>query len=334
MRLIDADVIIEELEKVYEYYMAEIKDANEHPDNYTSKFIPSTAGRIDGIADAEIVIADAPTIEPDGDLISRKEVLETIIIAGECEPDLGYTHLHDVIEALPSATSQSLTKPNKSCEDDLISREDAVALVIKAIHGTDNKEIKEYLFDGLRKQMWSLPSAESTGAMDEAIQKYIKDGYMQPIGEDLISRQDAIKAVESKWYVYENKHLNDYEQGWNDACGYVKDDILEQLPSASNTNQHVQHVGCVDLISRQDAIDAFRDVLDSDFPYISEETPRERIESIPSAPDSRQRGWWIEYGDNYGHSSYFCSRCGTQEYEPSGFCPNCGARMYKGGDDE
>lgn len=43
---------------------------------------------------------------------------------------------------------------------DMIYRDDAIALVIKAIHGTDNKEIQNYLFDGLRKQMWSLPSAE------------------------------------------------------------------------------------------------------------------------------------------------------------------------------
>ena len=43
---------------------------------------------------------------------------------------------------------------------DTIYRDDAVALVIKAIHGTDNKEIQNYLFSGLRKQMWSLPSAE------------------------------------------------------------------------------------------------------------------------------------------------------------------------------
>jgi hypothetical protein len=62
VRLIDADALIKELEKVYEYHMAEIKDANEHPDNYTSKFLPATAGAIDGLVDAEIVIADAPTI--------------------------------------------------------------------------------------------------------------------------------------------------------------------------------------------------------------------------------------------------------------------------------
>lgn len=78
MRLIDADALIKELEKVYEYHMAEVKYANEHPEKYTSKFIPATAGRIDGIADAEIVIADAPTIETDGDLISRQDAIDAI----------------------------------------------------------------------------------------------------------------------------------------------------------------------------------------------------------------------------------------------------------------
>ena len=43
-------------------------------------------------------------VEPSGDLISREEVLRAIITAGEAEPDLGYTHLHKVIESLPSAT--------------------------------------------------------------------------------------------------------------------------------------------------------------------------------------------------------------------------------------
>ena len=42
-----------------------------------------------------------------------------------------------------------------------------------------------------------------------------------------------------------------------------------------------------DTISRQDTIDAFSDVLDSDFPGVSEETPRERIESIPSAEQKK-----------------------------------------------
>ena len=37
------------------------------------------------------------------DCIYREEVLRAIITAGEVEPDLGYTHLHKVIENLPSA---------------------------------------------------------------------------------------------------------------------------------------------------------------------------------------------------------------------------------------
>ena len=51
-------------------------------------------------------------------------------------------------------------QPEIKTDGDTISRQDAVALVNRAIRGTDNKEIQEYLFDGLRKDMWSLPSAE------------------------------------------------------------------------------------------------------------------------------------------------------------------------------
>lgn len=52
------------------------------------------------------------------------------------------------------------------------------------------------------------------------------------------------------------------------------------------------------------------------------------LNGTPLPNDSEQaEGEWIEESDNYGHSSYFCSRCGTQEGKPSGFCPNCRARM-------
>ena len=48
----------------------------------------------------------------------------------------------------------------KGEDGDLISRGEAVALVNRAIRGIDDKDAQEYLFDGLRKQMWALPSAE------------------------------------------------------------------------------------------------------------------------------------------------------------------------------
>jgi rubrerythrin len=51
---------------------------------------------------------------------------------------------------------------------------------------------------------------------------------------------------------------------------------------------------------------------------------REKVRALPSVEN---KGEWIEESDNYGHSSYFCSRCGTQEGKPSDICPNCRARM-------
>lgn len=45
---------------------------------------------------------ETPTNTPT-DLIGRQDVLNMIIVAGECEPDLGYTHLHKVVENIPSA---------------------------------------------------------------------------------------------------------------------------------------------------------------------------------------------------------------------------------------
>lgn len=44
---------------------------------------------------------------PTNNCISREEVLRAIITAGEVEPDLGYTHLHKVIENLPFVQSET-----------------------------------------------------------------------------------------------------------------------------------------------------------------------------------------------------------------------------------
>lgn len=146
------------------------------------------------------------------DLISREEALRAIITAGEVEPDLGYTHLHKVIEnlpsakasqnlaepikvlkgsdlisrrdaieccsclhpedcwaeikALPSATSQNLAKPHKTCEDDLIRRQDAIKPFCIAPDGTRIPEVDcdnfpvEFSVEFIKKHLLSLPSAE------------------------------------------------------------------------------------------------------------------------------------------------------------------------------
>lgn len=53
-----------------------------------------------GVIDA---VPNAKEHIKNGDLIQRQDVLNMIIVAGECEPDLGYTHLHKVVENIPSA---------------------------------------------------------------------------------------------------------------------------------------------------------------------------------------------------------------------------------------
>lgn len=101
---------------------------------------------------------------------------------------------------------------------DIIYRDDAVALVIKAIHGTDNKEIQNYLLDGLRKQMWSLPSIESS-------QDWI------PITESEPNTADHV-LVTYKWDDddYETSELdywvNKYEaEHGNERCKFFHDHI-------------------------------------------------------------------------------------------------------------
>lgn len=53
-----------------------------------------------GVIDA---VPNAKEHIKNGDLIRRKDVLNMIIVADECEQDLGYTHLHKVVENIPSA---------------------------------------------------------------------------------------------------------------------------------------------------------------------------------------------------------------------------------------
>jgi len=110
-----------------------------------------------------------------------------------------------------------------------------------------------------------------------------------------------------------------------------------------------------DLISRQDALKPFCIAPDGtripevdcdNFPVeFSVEFIKKHLLSLPSAPDSRQRGEWRIREYEY----FTCSECGddywngcdcTEEAEERlrngdypKFCPNCGADM-RGGEDE
>lgn len=87
-----------------------------------------------------------------------------------------------------------------------------------------------------------------------------------------------------------------------------------------------------DLISRQDALDAFNDNImvtgrenaNEVRSYIKE--TMDKIKALPSA--DRPTGTW----ENKGMPWKECSICGWGAYERHRYCPNCGARM--GGDNK
>ena len=92
---------------------------------------------------------------------------------------------------------------------------------------------------------------------------------------------------------------------------------IEALQNLSKPNNELKGS---DLISRESVLAEFRDGRDV-YDIV------ESIEELPSAPDSRQRGEWV---DNH-NGTFVCDQCGCK-HSKSNFCPNCGADMR--GEDE
>lgn len=168
---------------------------------------------------------------------------------------------------------------------------------------------------------------------------------------DTISRQAALDALEKSGYCY---HF------WIDI-----ENIINSLPSAEQATGKLNNPddslltadseACkeqkskLDLISRQDAInaipqtsvDAFENCRNCEL--LDREQVIEILESLPSAPDSRQRGEWVwdEDAVDWGIGAWCCSEClcraqtwwsTDRNKNPlicagSRFCGNCGADM-------
>ena len=92
-----------------------------------------------------------------------------------------------------------------------------------------------------------------------------------------------------------------------------------------------------DLISRQQAIDAMREL-----PYGYRGIVWDILNSLPSVQTEQKRGKWIESTElsEQVKGKKFCSNCGKAQYSiemtdkaiqikssTSKFCPECGARM-------
>lgn len=96
--------------------------------------------------------------------------------------------------------------PTIDWNDDQISKAEVLALINKAMYNTDNKDIQDYLFCGLRRDVHHLPTIEPSG--------------------NLVSRQDAIKVGNK---IIEELSLSSID--WDDLKYWAKE-LFDALPSA------------------------------------------------------------------------------------------------------
>ena len=193
---------------------------------------------------------------------------------------------------------------------DLISRAD----VLEGL-----KHSTAYLHDDIYTIVNRIPSAETTGALDEAITKYVTDGYMLP--------PSTLTALPSA----------DAEQ----VAGKLnkRDDSL----LTADTETCKEQKSKLDLISRQDAIEAIERKA---YRHTYLDQIISIIDSLPSAEP--KTGKWIEVevfpevydieGVKTWGSEMQCDQCGFRFTAIEGhirqynYCPNCGS--YNGGEEE
>lgn len=140
--------------------------------------LPSKGG------DAEMNEVKSPYMKPSpngADLISRADAIEAVTDIQDGSGQRYYlaVSLVDKIRSLPSAEAP---KPS----GDLISRAD----VLEGL-----KHSTAYLHDDIYTIVNRIPSAEATGALDEAITKYVADGYMLPPSAEADSDDLIIKGA-------------------------------------------------------------------------------------------------------------------------------------------
>lgn len=222
---------------------------------------------------------------------------------------------------------------------DLISRQDAIDALAKFVpYAIDDMSTESYT-NGLTDAynlICQLPSAEITGAMDEAIQEYIKDGYMQPIGEDLISRQAAIDAVNKNRdsVFHDSVH-------YEDAVYDISNLPSAETPTVSEKHQLSEETPTntpTDLISRKDAVEAFADMRegypvvhgdmlsDAEVVAILHDLPLVRSELIRCKDCKYYKA--KQGGLPWNHCRRYCNRSVTLATNPDDFC-SYGERMVK-----
>ena len=102
-------------------------------------------------------------------------------------------------------------------------------------------------------------------------------------------------------------------------CSY-EEDALEMAIKA------LRHEPCEDCISRQAAIDTYKNLRLPIYP----------LEELPPVKPEQKKGRWIKI-DDCSNSGYYCSECHKRVVKEGWsdtvkiikYCPNCGAKMVE-----
>lgn len=129
------------------------------------------------------------------------------------------------------ADSVSTDRKDANVPIDLISRADALQCKPEFLNPNPNDKPNNYHIgwnDAIKawyQDINALPSAETTGALDDAIAMYVADGYMLPPSGDLISRAEAIDAVCHNCAYYTDAQCKTDSGYWCESGAMIREDI-------------------------------------------------------------------------------------------------------------
>lgn len=139
-------------------------NSRRHGDDFTFiNVLTDIRNKLSALTSAEKTIAN------NCDLISRQDAID-VVCRTRCGDKAKGCPAHscpviEEFESLPSAETHEIRTETHECvkkthDTDLISRAEVLAVINKAMYNTDNKDIQDYLFCGLRRDVHHLPSAD------------------------------------------------------------------------------------------------------------------------------------------------------------------------------
>ena len=186
-----------------------------------------------------------------------------------------------------------------------------------------------------------MPSAETTGQLDDVITEYVKKGLYHPseVVAENATTTDTISRQLAKEEIARHDCTNGEEPYFT---GKDVQAILDIVPPCNTCIWETCNYNKVDwdtegdTISRQAALKAIREYINEysntdgvglhTLKWCAMKEAEMVLETIPSIPSERKRGCWrkVQHQDK---TYWKCSQCGMLHKYASNYCDSCGTDM-------